>query len=99
MMPALPTPRGDVSQALLAALAEPVHELLRPLAVPAPDDPLADEDLQLALYAMYELHYRGFDGVDEGWEWEPSLLALRRELEQVFLAAMADLAGPPGAED
>ena len=42
------------------------------------------EDLQLALYCCYELHYRGFDGVDERWEWEPSLLALRAELERRF---------------
>jgi hypothetical protein len=36
----------------------------------------------------YELHYRGFDEVDEGWEWEPGLLRLRRALEDVFLAAV-----------
>ena len=33
---------------------------------------------------MYELHYRGFEGVDERWEWEPSLLALRSVLEDIF---------------
>jgi len=38
-------------------------------------DPLADDDLHLALYCCYELHYRGFDGVDPGWEWDPHLLA------------------------
>ena len=55
--------------------------------------PLADEDLQLALYCCYELHYRGFAGVDERWEWEPSLLALRAGLEQRFEARAARRAG------
>ena len=52
------------------------------------DDPLSDEDLQLALYLCYELHYRGLPGVDDRWEWEPSLLALRRELERAFEHAL-----------
>ncbi|HEX8204738.1 MAG TPA: iron-containing redox enzyme family protein [Solirubrobacteraceae bacterium] len=96
-MPAVPTPRGDVSHALITALAEPVHALSAP-PLPPSDDALADEDLQLALYVLYELHYRGFDGVDEGWEWEPSLLALRRELETVFTDALFALAGAPDGE-
>ena len=44
-------------------------------------------DLQLALYICYELHYRGFAGVDPRWEWNPALLALRGQLEEAFLAA------------
>jgi len=63
---------------LLAHLTRPVHALGR---APLPDDP---DDLQLALYLCYELHYRGLCGVDDDWEWEPSLLALRRELEDRF---------------
>ena len=98
-MPPVPTPRGELSDALLSALAEPV----RPLGALAPPastgDALVDEDLQLALYVMYELHYRGFDGVDERWEWEPSLLALRRELEHAFTRSLFDLAGEPARED
>src|SRR5687768_3562166 len=91
-MPAVPTPRGHVSHALISALAEPVPDLRVPAVPPSPDA-LADEDLQLALYVGYELHCRGFDGVDGGWEWEPSLLALRRELEEAFTASLFDLAG------
>src|SRR5581483_10773258 len=45
-------------------------------------------DLQLALYVCYELHYRGFAGVDERWEWDPALLAARAALEAVFEAAL-----------
>jgi hypothetical protein len=51
-------------------------------------DPLADDDLQLALYVCYELHYRSFAGVDEAWEWDPRLLAARAELEAIFEAAL-----------
>ena len=63
---------------------------------PPPEDPLADEDLQLALYLAYELHYRGLPGVDERWEWSPSLLALRGALEARFEAALRDAVGPVG---
>ena len=56
---------------------------------------LRDEDLQLALYCSYELHYRGLPDVDDAWEWEPSLLALRRSLEERFEDArrLADRGG------
>lgn len=57
-------------------------------------------DVQLALYLCYELHYRGFAGVDAGWEWNPGLLYLRGRLEDVFLddirRAVGDL--EPGAD-
>ncbi len=45
---------------------------------------LFDEDLQLALYCCYELHYQGFRGVRDDWEWEPSLIAFRHGLEEAF---------------
>jgi Iron-containing redox enzyme len=92
---ALPEPRGAVSELLL-------HTLARPVAPLAPaSDPDGEEDLQLALYLCYELHYRGLPGVDERWEWEPSLLALRGALEQRFEAAVRrDVPVPdPGGED
>src|SRR3954470_21055730 len=95
-VPPLPSPRGATSAGLFDALRRPPHEL-RGIAPRRPDgDGLADEDLQLALYVCYELHYRGFDGVDEGWEWEPSLLALRRALEAEFERAL-EAAVPPAA--
>jgi heme oxygenase-like protein len=56
-------------------------------------DVLAD-DAQLALWTCYELHYSGFDGVADEWEWDPSLLAVRRELEQRFVRRIADEIGP-----
>src|SRR3954454_6555369 len=86
-MPSLPPSRGAISTFVLDALRREPHAL-EPLELSAPADALADDDLQLALYVCYELHYRGFDGIDERWEWEPSLLALRAALEAQFERAL-----------
>jgi len=88
-MPHLPRPRGEISRALLGDLAQDVHPLAD-LELPPIAYPLADDDLQLALYLCYELHYRGLSGVDDAWEWEPTLLALRRQLEERFESALLD---------
>ncbi len=93
-MLSLPESRGEVSRALLAALVRDPHGLEVPDA-PIPGDPLADEDLQLSLYLCYELHYRGLPGVSDEWEWEPSLLALRQQLEARFEAGLLDVLGAP----
>jgi hypothetical protein len=89
-MSSLPRPRGPVTERLFAALRRPPHAL-EPVA-----GDIDDEDLHLALYCCYELHYRGFEGVDDRWEWEPSLLALRAGLEARFEAELHALVGPPG---
>jgi hypothetical protein len=98
----LPQPRGEISELLLAALAQPVHPMLPPI-VGAPPEALEDEDLQFALYLCYELHYRGLPGVADEWEWEPSLLALRRDLETCFVEALERTVPrpplPPAPED
>jgi hypothetical protein len=80
----LPSPRGDVSSFLLEHLPLSVH------ALPVAPDPADEEDLHLSLYLCYELHYRGLPGVDADWEWEPTLLALRRDLERSFEAQLLD---------
>jgi hypothetical protein len=92
----LPVPRGELTELLLATLARPVHPLLVP-DVAACADPLGDDDLQLALYLCYELHYHGLPGVADEWEWEPTLLALRRELEACFEAALQARVPVPAA--
>ena len=61
------------------------------------DDPLIGDDTQLFLYLCYELHYRGLAGVDAAWEWEPSLLWLRRSVETAFEAALLERVGAPPA--
>src|SRR5918993_1108998 len=94
---ALPQARGPLSAGVLAALADPPHELpaaLVRLAAAGGADPLTDEDVQLTLHLAYELHYRALPGVDERWEWHPSLLALRAALEDRLEPALADLATP-----
>jgi hypothetical protein len=93
-VPALPEPRGPLSAVLLHELCEPAHRL-PPIVLPDTREPLADEDVQLALYVLYELHYRGFDRVDERWEWEPSLLAVRGVLEDIFEGGLLTAIGPP----
>jgi hypothetical protein len=96
-MDLLPGARGDASALLLEHLTDRVHEL--PSIAIAVDDPLVDDDLQLALYLCYELHYRGLPRIDERWEWEPSLLALRREWEGLFEGALLSAVGEPRDPD
>ena len=95
MLSSLPAPRGDLSAFVLAVLAAGPP---RPLPAPPPvavADPLVDEDLHLALYLCYELHYRGLPGVDDRWEWDPGLLAFRASLEAPFEAALRDAVPTP----
>jgi Iron-containing redox enzyme len=85
--PSLPRPRGPLSAECMRHLSGPPHSL------PAFPHPANDEDAALALYVMYELHYRGFDGVDDGWEWEPTLLRERARLERAFERQLRELVG------
>jgi hypothetical protein len=84
----VPEPRGPVSEAILSALRHVPGACEVPLVDPA--DPLSDDDLHLALYCCYELHYRGFGGVDPGWEWDPHLLAVRQAIERPFETALRE---------
>src|SRR4051812_34999755 len=56
----LPEPRGPLTGALVDALRSGDPKAL-PAAPAASDDPIADDDQQLALWILFELHYRGFD--------------------------------------
>ncbi|MFD4421930.1 iron-containing redox enzyme family protein [Agromyces sp. NPDC058484] len=91
---ALPAPRGPVSEALISQLTGPEHAPVGGLAVTATealaasDDLLLDDDVQLALFLMYELHYGGLEGVPDTWEWDPRLLAVRVPLEREFEDAL-----------
>ncbi|HVL65337.1 MAG TPA: iron-containing redox enzyme family protein [Actinomycetota bacterium] len=81
----LPTARGPLSSCLLGHLGEEPHPFEVPVVI---DDALAGDDFHLSLYLCYELHYRGVEGVHDGWEWEPSLLGFRRGLESTFEEAV-----------
>jgi hypothetical protein len=90
--PPLPRPRGPISAAIVGALRRDPG----PVRIPRLDDVdlLDDDDAQLALWCCYELHYSGFAAVDDAWEWEPGLLAARREMERRFVARIVDEVGP-----
>src|SRR5436305_2015799 len=85
--PKLPRAVGPLSSAVIDALRgrPALHD--RPIDVPLYEADPYGLDLQLALYICYELHFRGFDGVNPRWEWNPSLLRARGRLEDVVLIA------------
>jgi hypothetical protein len=94
----LPKPCGPLSEGVVRALTADPDDA--PRAVPEHHDdgraldPLADRDFQLALWMLYELHYRGFPGVPGDAEWDPLLIAARLPLERAFEDAVRDLVGP-----
>ncbi|MDT5013807.1 MAG: hypothetical protein QOH57_5424 [Mycobacterium sp.] len=94
--PALPEPAGPVSEAVVELLTGTRRDATG--LVSADADPWG-LDLQLSLYACYELHYRGFAGVDPALEWDPELLRLRAGLERQFMAAVRDAVGEIGPDD
>ena len=94
----VPEPRGELTEALIDVLGRaPGSPVPRPPAEGA--DPILDDDLQLALYLCYELHYRGVKGADPEWEWDASLLALRRILEMRFEERLRELTAPDSWPD
>jgi hypothetical protein len=78
----LPHERGPISRHVVQSLASGG----KPAQAPALglSDVLHDDDVQLALWTLYELHYRGFDGVHPDREWDLGLLQLRRTIERRF---------------
>jgi len=88
-MARLPCPRGPLSDALVARLADGrsldvAEHSSRLRAV----DPLVDDDLHLALWCAYNLHYRGFEGVADDDEWDLEVIGFRRALEVRFEEAL-----------
>ncbi|MDQ0736591.1 iron-containing redox enzyme family protein [Arthrobacter agilis] len=90
-----PSPRGEASALLLAVMAgtvDPAGDALSHLetvveaAVSRTPDILLDDDLQLTLFCLYELHYSGIDGVNDEWEWNTRLLGVRQRIEAAFEA-------------
>lgn len=98
-----PCTRGLASNALLDVLSDPINAqddaisnsveiaslgVIVDKLLDAEINILTDEDLQLTLFCLYELHYLGFDGVDERFEWSPGLLAIRHKIEHAFEVAL-----------
>ncbi|MBD7994981.1 iron-containing redox enzyme family protein [Arthrobacter sp. Sa2CUA1] len=104
----LPAPRGVLTSALLDSLlaggsAAPGRfdqlTALGESVVAATEDLLRDDDIQLALFCLYELHYSGLDGVDPALEWEPELIRLRLVLESAFEATLRNVVPAPEAPE
>jgi len=83
-METLPAARGPLTDALLGHLRG--DRPVQPLTVEL--DPRTDDDLHLALYLCYQLHYGGLAGVSDRLEWDPVLLAFRQVLETAFEDAL-----------
>ena len=101
----LPTPRGPLSSGLLLVLGG-VDDCLPGLAEEAdrlaedpPADVLADDDVQLSLLVLYELHYQGFEDVDPDLEWSPDLLSVRAVLERLMEGALRSQVRVPALPD
>lgn len=90
----MPEPRGPLTERLSARLAGEVDDLALDQVDVDADGVLSDDDAQLALWLLYEQHYRGLDGVDDRLEWDPGLLGLRARLEEPLEQAVRDLVAP-----
>lgn len=98
----LPHERGPISRHVIRVLSDGDEDAL-PVAL-GPHPVTTDADAQLALWTIYELHYRGFEGVPDDREWDLGLLSLRRVIERRFEAELREgtrhlLAGVPGQGD
>ncbi len=94
----LPEERGPISAYVIEALRREHAE--HPAPAVGAHDVIGDEDVQLALWTIYELHYRGFEGVAADREWDVDLLTLRLAIESRFEQELRDgtrelLAGVP----
>lgn len=87
-----PTPRGPLSERVLASLTsgdvDPALPDEAARVAAASEDLLVDEDVQITLTALYELHHQGLDGVDDRLEWDPTLLRARAAIEDRFEAQL-----------
>jgi hypothetical protein len=91
----LPQPRGRLSELLSETLSasNPLAMQLLPNAARRASEQILDEDAQLSLLMLYELHYRGLEGVSDDFEWNLDLLGVRAGLEKSFERALRELAG------
>jgi Iron-containing redox enzyme len=92
----LPRPRGPFSEHVFAQMraAEPTPTAFDTTSA----DVLADDDAQIALWALYELSYRGFEDVEADKEWSPALLTTRAQIEAAFEPALRELTAPAVGE-
>jgi hypothetical protein len=87
----VPTARGPISalvRSWLMGNARPNLALAEDLCAAPCADPISDDDRQVALWTLYELHYGGFLDVDDTWEWEPATMSVRGWLERPFESSL-----------
>ncbi len=93
----LPNHRGPVSEILVNIFRRPpesddksVLEAISATEVEA----ISDEDLQLSLFLCYGPQYCLFGETAQNWEWDASLVELRKRLENRFARELGEIAGP-----
>lgn len=95
--------RGPISAAVVARLVgEEVHEDLEALArevVADSRDVVRDEDIQLALFALYASSYGSVEAFGPDLEWDSELIAARRVLEDAFEKALRAAVPVPEISD
>lgn len=84
-----PKARGPLSEVLFEAMRTDATDSLPVVRAES------DDDAAIALWALYELHYRGFEDVDESLEWDPALLAVRAGLEGDLESTLRSRFTPP----
>ncbi len=93
------SPRGPLSDAVLRALAgdgqATGHVAAAADALGRAEDIARDDDIQLALFALYASAYGSIDGFSADVEWDPELVRTRRMLEQAFEAELRASAPVP----
>jgi hypothetical protein len=95
----LPPARGPWTDSLYALLTSGAAPAATTPLPPSPAGRLTDDDLQLALYLCYELHYAGLEGIDDRLEWSPRVLAFRSALEAELEQAIRALVPPAPPPD
>ncbi|MFE5570981.1 iron-containing redox enzyme family protein [Amycolatopsis japonica] len=93
----LPNHRGPVSEILVRVFQRPPEDGDESIlgAISATDvDAISDEDLQLSLFLCYGPQYCLFGEAAQTWEWDTSLVELRKRLEARFARELRETAGP-----
>jgi hypothetical protein len=86
----LSSPRGPLSEWVVARMLGRDVGSAPPASAA---DPFGD-DLQMALYVAYEVHYSDLPGVASEVEWDPEMIRFRASLEGAFARSLVDVVGP-----
>ncbi len=88
----IPRARGPMSEVLFAALRGDS-------TWSGSTGPADADDSAIALWTLYELHYGGFEDVDDGLEWDPTFHGVRRDLERDLEARLRSRYTSPAVAD